>query len=443
MIKDAEAGGLVTEDQVRAYAKSMAGDERVRAKTRELLESWLNLEHLLDLSKDQDVYKEFDAQLIAHLRRSLHWTLGDIVDDEQSTFEDLFRRKHAYTSDRLHAYYGDAWAIQKSDSEPADDANNGEEEQGLGKSSVGHSQGTTLVAKKDKTSDVDDLKVKKEPKQDRQKETKKKPPTDKKEKDVPKKNESKEEGIAKEGEQEEPEEIEDNSDEFVGLVTGHDLHLQLSVSDELDRRHGVFQHPYLLSGLAYFDATSPIHRGVFLIRYVLGRTLRPPNAAFSPLSQDLHPDLTTRQRVELQTSPDSCQVCHSKINALGFTLENYDATGRYRLQDNGHPVDPRGSYDDRSGQKVALNGPAELAEYLVSSEDSVRGFVNRAFQHFTKQPPAAYGPDTLERLITKFKESDYRIRDLVVEIATIAAMQPHRDSGPFVPEDSVVAEKKP
>ena len=87
-------------------------------------------------------------------------------------------------------------------------------------------------------------------------------------------------------------------------------------------------HPYLMSGLAYRDSTSPIHRGVFLMRHILGRTLRPPQEAFTPLSPDLHPDLTTRERIALQTSPDGCQTCHIKINGLGFTLENFDAVGR-------------------------------------------------------------------------------------------------------------------
>ncbi len=86
-------------------------------------------------------------------------------------------------------------------------------------------------------------------------------------------------------------------------------------------RFGVLTHPFLLSGLSYHNATSPIHRGVFLIRFLLGRTLRPPKEAFAPLSPDLHPQLTTRERVTLQTSPENCQVCHSKINALGFTLK--------------------------------------------------------------------------------------------------------------------------
>ena len=57
-----------------------------------------------------------------------------------------------------------------------------------------------------------------------------------------------------------------------------------------------------MSNLAYHNTSSPIHRGVFLIRHAFGRTLRPPDAAFTPINPDLHPDLTTRQRVELQTA---------------------------------------------------------------------------------------------------------------------------------------------
>lgn len=188
-------------------------------------------------------------------------------------------------------------------------------------------------------------------------------------------------------------------------------------------RAGVLSHPLLLSGLAYHDTTSPIHRGVFLIRYMLGRTLRPPNEAFTPLSPDLHPELTTRQRVSLQTGADSCQVCHSKINALGFALENFDAVGRYRTEENSKPIDATGSYITRSGAEVKFDGARELAEFLATSDDSHQAFVDRAFQHFVKQPVAAYGPGTLENLTRSFKESGFSIRELLVEIAVIAALE--------------------
>ena len=188
-------------------------------------------------------------------------------------------------------------------------------------------------------------------------------------------------------------------------------------------RAGVLTHPFLMSGLAYFDTSSPIHRGVFLIRYVLGRTLRPPNEAFTPLSPGLHPDLTTRQRVALQTSPESCQVCHSKINPLGFTLENFDAAGRFRTMEMDKPVDPTGSYVTRDGKEVQFGGVEDLANFLAESDDSHRAFVDRAFQHFVKQPIAAYGPNQLDRLTDKFRSSGLNIRELIVEIAVIAATE--------------------
>ena len=178
-----------------------------------------------------------------------------------------------------------------------------------------------------------------------------------------------------------------------------------------------------MSGLAYHDSTSPIHRGVFLIRYMLGRTLRPPAEAFSPLSPDLHPDLTTRERVELQTSPESCQVCHVKINGLGFALENYDAVGRYRESEHSKTINSQGNYDPRSGGTAQFAGPAKLAEYLISSEDSQRAFVSRAFQHFVKQPAAAYGPETLDQLLKNFRESNFNIQQLLVEIAVVASLE--------------------
>jgi hypothetical protein len=199
--------------------------------------------------------------------------------------------------------------------------------------------------------------------------------------------------------------------------------MRKSVSDP-EHRFGILTHPLMMSGLAYHDSTSPIHRGVFLIRYVLGRTIRPPQDAFSPLSPDLHPDLTTRERVELQTSPESCQVCHKKINGLGFALENFDSVGRHRTEERGKTIDSLGHYTSLEGEEVEFAGPAELADYLATSNDAHRAFVDRAFQFLVKQPVAAYGPQTLDELTRKFRESGFNIRELVVEIAVTAASEP-------------------
>jgi hypothetical protein len=213
-------------------------------------------------------------------------------------------------------------------------------------------------------------------------------------------------------------------------------------------RQGLLTHPFLLSGLAYHNATSPIHRGVFLNRYILGRTLRPPNEAFAPLSPDLHPDLTTRDRVSLQTSPESCQVCHSKINPLGFTLENFDAAGRYRDSERGKPIDATGGYTSRDETEVRFQDAAELADFLANSSDAHRSFVNRAFQHYVKQAPAALGVSTLDDLTAKFVDSGFNVKELIVEIAVVsslssgdAAPRPDQQANQVSRNDTLVPEK--
>lgn len=188
------------------------------------------------------------------------------------------------------------------------------------------------------------------------------------------------------------------------------------------RTFGVLTHPMVTSHLSYFETTSPIHRGVFLIRRVLGRTLRPPMDAFAPLDPTLHPDLTTRQRVELQTGEQSCQVCHQRINALGFSLEHFDAVGRFRDLEKGKPIDATGGYVTRTDEAVAFESAGDLARFLANNEDAHRAFVERVFEYFVKQPVAAFGEDTLDELTRTFRDSQFNMRALIVEIAVQTAM---------------------
>ena len=188
------------------------------------------------------------------------------------------------------------------------------------------------------------------------------------------------------------------------------------------QRAGVLTHPYIMAAFAHTSATSPIHRGVFLVRGVLGLTLRPPPAAFVPLPESAHPDLTTRERVALQTRPAACQSCHGIINPLGYTLEHFDAVGRFRELDSGKPIDATGLYQTRDGQTVKFNGARSLAEFLAGSEEVQTAFAEQLFRHLAKQPVQAYGPKELAELRESFAKHGFSIRKLAVEAATAAAM---------------------
>jgi hypothetical protein len=169
------------------------------------------------------------------------------------------------------------------------------------------------------------------------------------------------------------------------------------ISFESDQRAGVLSHPYLMADFAYSESSSPIHRGIFIARSVLGRTLRPPPEAIAPLAPKLQPDLTTRERVALQTQAESCQSCHAMINPLGFTLEHFDAVGRFRKDENGKPVVATGIYRTRQGDTVLFHG-------------------------MIKQPIRAYGSQTKESLREAFARENFSIRNLMVEIVTTSAL---------------------
>ena len=187
-------------------------------------------------------------------------------------------------------------------------------------------------------------------------------------------------------------------------------------------RAGVLTHPLLLAKYSYVATSSPIHRGVFLARNVLGVSLRPPPDAFTPLPPELHPDLSTRERISKQTSPKDCRSCHGIINPLGFTLEGFDAIGKSRDQEKGKPIDATGLFVIRSGETAKFNGPRELGKFLAGSEEAQEAFVARLFHYLVRQPVLAYGPDKLNELRRFFADNDCNMRRLVVEIIAETAL---------------------
>jgi mono/diheme cytochrome c family protein len=194
------------------------------------------------------------------------------------------------------------------------------------------------------------------------------------------------------------------------------------VSREPRERAGVLTHPYLTAAFSYTAESSPIHRGVFIARGVLGRSLRPPPEAFTPLPAELHPELTTRDRVALQTKPQACVTCHALINPLGFTLENYDAVGRFRDKEKGRLIDASGAYQTRTGEVVKFGGVRDLANFLAGSDETHEAFIEQLFHYLVKQPVRAYGDRKLADLRKRFADNHYNVRKLMVEIMAASAL---------------------
>jgi hypothetical protein len=208
------------------------------------------------------------------------------------------------------------------------------------------------------------------------------------------------------------------------------------------QRCGVITHPYLLSAFSYQKSTSPIHRGVFLTRNIVGRALRPPPMAMTFKDADFAPNLTMREKVAQLTRPQACQTCHSVINPLGFSLEHYDAVGRFRLDDNDRPINAVSDYVTDEGDTVHLAGARDIAEFAAGSEHAQNAFIEHLFNQVVKEPMLAYGAGVLDRLRQSFIASGFNVQKLLVETAAVSALHGVEKTAPAVAQAGADAARK-
>ena len=184
-----------------------------------------------------------------------------------------------------------------------------------------------------------------------------------------------------------------------------------------------------MASFAYTATSSPIHRGVFIARSVLGRVLRPPPEAVAPLAPDLHPDLTTRQRVSTQTQPEVMPVLPRHDQSSGIY------PGAFRR----HRSIPKGG-ERQADRRHADHTKPDRARQLNSAEFGIwpriwptsgeahSAFVQQLFHYLVKQPIGAFGPQKLPELRRFFVAHDFNIRKLMVEIMASSALTPRGET---------------
>ena len=212
-----------------------------------------------------------------------------------------------------------------------------------------------------------------------------------------------------------------------GLASTYGKSTQTEDFDRIEfnesERSGLITHPYILTQFSYPYNSSPIHRGVFLTRHLLGRTLKPPPVAVSFENQNLDPTLSMREKVTEVTKSSNCMSCHEIINSLGFSLENYDAIGRWRTIENNKDIDVSSEYETSSGKMISLRGSRSLAEFIANDPQSHKAFIKTMFEYMVKQPLQAYGANALEELYNSFRDSNFNCKALIVEVICISSMK--------------------
>jgi hypothetical protein len=124
------------------------------------------------------------------------------------------------------------------------------------------------------------------------------------------------------------------------------------VAVQSDERGGIVTQGAILTLSSYATRTSPVLRGKWVLDNLLGTRLPPPPAEVPPLEEaNLGTAASLRQRLEQHRANAACAACHNQMDPLGFSLENYDASGRWRTKDGNFDVDSVGTLPD--GKTIA------------------------------------------------------------------------------------------
>jgi hypothetical protein len=130
--------------------------------------------------------------------------------------------------------------------------------------------------------------------------------------------------------------------------------------------------------------------------------------------------LTVRERMEMHRRSPACRSCHRVIDPIGLALENYDVTGRWRIKDEGSPVDPVGELYDGT----EINGPRSLRTALLSRpEPVIRTFTEALLSYALGRRIEYYDMPTVRRIAREAEAQSNRMSAYVLGVVQSPAFR--------------------
>jgi hypothetical protein len=173
-------------------------------------------------------------------------------------------------------------------------------------------------------------------------------------------------------------------------------------------RRGLLGNASLMSLYAHASVSSPTLRGKFVRQILMCQGIPAPPPDVDTTLPDESEAKTARERLTIHSTNATCAACHKMMDPMGLGLENYDAIGAYRTQDNGITIDATGQLDG-----VAFNGPAELADALAKS-DAVPSCLSRSvFRYAWGRLEGEADEPLITELTSAFQGSSYQMKQLL------------------------------
>ncbi len=178
------------------------------------------------------------------------------------------------------------------------------------------------------------------------------------------------------------------------------------------KRGGVLGMAAVLGVSSYPHRTSPVLRGAWVLESVLGTPPPPPPPNVPALPEDRTGAAPTsvRERLSMHRANPVCAGCHARIDPLGFALENFDALGRWRVEDSGKPIDASSQLLD--GTKI--DGPAQLKAYLLTRKDLIiRNLTSKMLGYALGRALTPKDSCTVDAIVAELKDNDYSAERLI------------------------------
>ncbi len=197
-------------------------------------------------------------------------------------------------------------------------------------------------------------------------------------------------------------------------------------------RWGLLGKGALLLASSYPNRTSPVLRGEYVMRNIIGVPPAPPPPEVETDLDNVAPEenLTVRERLAIHRENPTCNGCHGVMDPLGFALENFDVDGTWRDIDreSGKPIDTSGTLPD--GTKIG--GPQELRDALLARpEQFVQTFVEKLLAYSLGRSTEWYDMPAVREIVRESAADDYSFSSIVLGIV---------QSAPFTTRDTGAAE---
>ena len=189
-------------------------------------------------------------------------------------------------------------------------------------------------------------------------------------------------------------------------------------------RRGLLGHGSILTLTSHAGRTSPVLRGKWVMEVLLGSPPPPPPPNVPELDATAAAEggrlLSVRERMEQHRSNPACNSCHRVIDPLGLALENFDATGAWRIKDNGVPIDAAGELYDGT----PVSSAEDLRQALLNRPTPlIRTFTENLMAYALGRRLEYYDMPTVREIARAAAAHDDRLSEFILGIVNSAAFQ--------------------